>query len=83
MGNCGSENLCLDCACEAHLIRCTSNNEIGGLSMQNGSIMRTERRRGPDVWEIGGSRRIQAYHVMTGIELDVNWRKTGKRTFPG
>ena len=25
--------------------------EIGGQSMQNGSIMRTERRRGPDVWE--------------------------------
>ena len=51
MADCGSENLCLDCACETHTIRCTSNNEIGGLTMQNGSIMRDERRRGPDVWE--------------------------------
>src|SRR5664279_2596978 len=30
---------------------CASKNKTGGQSMQNGSIMRTERRRSPDVWE--------------------------------
>src|SRR5580700_4994825 len=34
-----------------HLTRSASKNEVGGQFMQNGSIMRTERRRGPDVWE--------------------------------
>jgi hypothetical protein len=34
-----------------HLIRGARKIEVGGQSMQNGSIMRSERRRGPDVWE--------------------------------
>src|SRR5438552_3344107 len=39
------------CLRGALLTRSPSNNWIGGQSMQNGSIIRSERRRGPDAWE--------------------------------
>jgi hypothetical protein len=45
------EILCLNCACEAHLATSPVRMKIGGQFMQNGSIIRTGRRRGPDVWE--------------------------------
>ena len=40
--------LCL-CATNRPVLRAKMNSEVE--SMQNGSIMRSERRRGPDVWE--------------------------------
>ena len=40
--------LCL-CGTRRPVLRAKINSEVG--FMQNGSILRSERRRGPDVWE--------------------------------
>lgn len=44
------DNLCLNCACKSSSTLSALQAQKG-KSMQNGSMMRTERHGGPDVWE--------------------------------
>src|SRR6266446_1529702 len=44
------DNLCLNCACKSSSALSALQAQKG-KSMQNGSMMRTERHGGPDVWE--------------------------------
>src|ERR1700681_3956085 len=44
------DNLCLNCACKCSSALSALQAQKG-KSMQNGSMMRTERHGGPDVWE--------------------------------
>jgi hypothetical protein len=46
-----SDNLCLDCACDSRPCARANDARTERKFMQNGSVIRAERQRGPDVWE--------------------------------
>jgi hypothetical protein len=58
------DNLCLNCACKF----CSAISALKaqkGKSMQNGSMMRTERHGGPDVWEF----RCENLDLMANVDI--------------
>jgi hypothetical protein len=46
-----SNNLCLDCACDSRRGARANDARTERTFMQNGSVIRAKRQRGPDVWE--------------------------------
>jgi hypothetical protein len=70
------DNLCLNCACKSSSA-ISALEAQKGKSMQNGSMMRTERHGGPDVWEFrwrepgpDGKRKHRRMVVGTTNEFD-------------